>query len=50
MGPYHTAMELDEVIKKRKMIRKYDQNRQIPEQLINKLLDNAGKAPSAGHT
>ena len=43
-------MELDEVIRKRKMIRKYDQSREVPEQLINKLIENATKAPSAGHT
>ena len=43
-------MELDRVIAKRKMIRMYDQNRQVPEHLINKLLDNASRAPSAGQT
>jgi hypothetical protein len=42
-------MELDRVIGKRKMIRKYDQNRQVPEQLINKLLDNASKASMFMH-
>jgi nitroreductase len=42
--------ELDEVIRKRKMIRKYDQNREVPEKIINKLIDNASRAPSAGHT
>jgi nitroreductase len=42
-------MELDEVIRKRKMIRKYE-SREVPEHLINKLIENAGKAPSAGHT
>jgi nitroreductase len=43
-------MEFDSVIRKRKMIRKYEQHRTVPEQLINKLLENATKAPSAGHT
>jgi nitroreductase len=43
-------MDFDEVIKKRKMIRKYQQDRQIPTDLINKLLRNAHRSPSAGHT
>ncbi len=42
--------ELDQVIRKRKMIRKYDQTREVHEKLINKLIDNACRAPSAGHT
>lgn len=42
--------ELDKVIRKRKMIRKYDQTREIPNKIINKLIDNASRAPSAGHT
>ena len=42
--------ELDRVIRKRKMIRKYDKNREVPENIINKLIDNASRAPSAGHT
>lgn len=42
--------ELDKVIRKRKMIRKYDQTREIPDKIINKLIDNASRAPSAGHT
>ncbi|MGH9986621.1 MAG: nitroreductase family protein [Nitrososphaeraceae archaeon] len=43
-------MDFDEVIKKRKMIREYQQDRQIPTDLINKLLRNAHRSPSAGHT
>jgi nitroreductase len=43
-------MDLDEVIKKRKMIREYQQDRQIPTDIINKLLRNAHRSPSAGHT
>jgi nitroreductase len=42
--------ELDKVIRKRKMIRKYDQTREVAEKIINKLIDNASRAPSAGHT
>lgn len=41
--------ELDKVIRKRKMIRKYDQSREVPDKIINKLIDNASRAPSAGH-
>jgi nitroreductase len=43
-------MEFDEVVKKRKMIREYQQDRQIPTDIINKLLRNAHRSPSAGHT
>jgi nitroreductase len=43
-------MEFDEVVKKRKMIREYQQDRQIPTDIINKLLRNAQRSPSAGHT
>jgi hypothetical protein len=41
-------MELDEVIRKRKMIRKYDNKsrREVLERLISKLIENASKAPS----
>lgn len=42
-------MDLDEVVKKRKMIRKY-QDRQVSTDIINKLLRNAHRSPSAGHT
>lgn len=42
-------MEFDQVIRKRKMIRKYLPN-MIPDSLINKVLKNASKVPSAGHT
>jgi nitroreductase len=43
-------MDFDEVIKKRKMIREYQQARQVPTGIINKLLKNAHSSPSAGHT
>jgi nitroreductase len=43
-------MELDKAIRKRKMVRKYDKRRDVPDRLIDKLLENASKAPSAGHT
>ena len=43
-------MDFDEVIRKRKMIREYQQDSQIPTEIINKLLKNAHRSPSAGHT
>ena len=43
-------MDFDEVVRKRKMIREYQQDSQIPTQIINKLLKNAHRSPSAGHT
>jgi nitroreductase len=43
-------MEFEEVIKKRKMIREYEQDKQIPTDIITKLLGNAHRSPSAGHT
>ena len=44
-------MDFDEVVRKRKMIREYDLDRQqIPDEIITKLIKNAHKAPSAGHT
>jgi nitroreductase len=43
-------MEFVQVVKKRKMIREYQQDRQIPTDIINRLLRNAHGSPSAGHT
>jgi nitroreductase len=43
-------MEFEQVIRKRRMIRKFDRNKQIPEKIIMKSLRNAHRAPSAGHT
>src|ERR687884_27259 len=44
-------MDFDEVIRKRKMIREYDLDRQqIQDEIITKLINNAHRAPSAGHT
>jgi nitroreductase len=45
------TMDYDEVVKRRKMIREYDLDRQqIPNEIITKLIRNAHRAPSAGHT
>ena len=43
-------MDFDRVVSKRKMIRKYKQDKQVPEEIIEKLIANAHRAPSAGHT
>src|ERR671918_41627 len=43
-------MDFDEVIKRRKMIREFQHDRQISAELIRKLLKNAHRSPSAGHT
>ena len=43
-------MEFDEVVRKRKMIRQYELDRPIPNYVITKLIENAHRAPSAGHT
>src|SRR5919198_5796227 len=43
-------MDFDEIVRKRKMIREYDLDKQVPDETITKLINNAHKAPSAGHT
>ena len=43
-------MEFEQVVRKRRMIREFDTNKQIPEKIIRNLLRNAHRAPSAGHT
>ncbi len=43
-------MEFDKVVKKRKMIRRYERSKPIPKPIIDKLIENAHRAPSAGHT
>jgi nitroreductase len=43
-------MEFEQVIRKRKMIREYDQAKQVSDEIIMKLIRNAHRAPSAGHT
>jgi nitroreductase len=45
-----SKMNFNEVVKKRKMIREYQRDKQIPTDTINKLLINAHRSPSAGHT
>jgi nitroreductase len=41
------TMDFNEVVKRRKMIREYDLEKQIPDEIITKLIKNAHKAPSA---
>jgi nitroreductase len=43
-------MEFEEVVRKRKMIREYQLGKPIPDYIIAKLIENAHRAPSAGHT
>ena len=40
-------MEFDEFVRKRKMIREYEPDRQVPDYIISKLIENAHRAPSA---
>lgn len=42
-------MEFEDVVRNRKMIRKYLSNK-IPDSIISKLIKNASRAPSASHT
>jgi nitroreductase len=43
-------MEFNEVVKKRKMIRQYEAEIPVPDYVVSKLIENAHRAPSAGHT
>ena len=42
-------MDFDEVVRKRKMIREYDSDRQIPNEIISKLIKNAHTSPCRSH-
>jgi nitroreductase len=42
-------MESNEVVRKRKMVRTYRPGH-LPDSIISKLIENASRAPSAGHT
>ncbi len=41
-------MELREVIRRRRMVRAYDTDRPVPEEVLARVLDHAVRAPSAG--
>ena len=43
-------MEFEEAVRKRIMIRRYDECKQISDEIIMKLIRKAHRAPSAGHT
>jgi nitroreductase len=43
-------MDFEDVVRKRKMVRRYKQNLPLSEKTITKLIRNAHTAPSAGHT
>jgi nitroreductase len=43
-------MEFNDVVRRRKMIRQYELDKPVPDYIIRKLIENAHKAPSAGHT
>ena len=42
--------EFNDIIKRRRMVRQYIQDKPIPQVIIDKLIANAHRAPSAGHT
>jgi nitroreductase len=42
--------EFNDIIKRRKMVRQYIQDKPIPQEIVDKLIANAHRAPSAGHT
>jgi len=41
-------MEFDRVVRKRRMVRNYDPDRPVPQEVVDQLLDYAIRAPSAG--
>ena len=42
-------MEFSETVRRRKMVRNFE-DRPVPPELVDQILDNARRAPSAGHT
>jgi nitroreductase len=41
-------MELQDVVRRRRMVRRFDPSRPVPRELVERLLENAVRAPSAG--
>ncbi|MBF9133776.1 nitroreductase family protein [Plantactinospora sp. S1510] len=41
-------MEFSKVVRRRRMVRNYDPDRPVPAELVDRLLDHAVRAPSAG--
>ena len=48
MGGAVLGMEFDDVVRRRRMIRQYDPDRPVPAELIDKIVNHALRAPSAG--
>jgi hypothetical protein len=46
----YIIMEFNQVVRKRKMVRQYQQGKSIPDSIVSTLIENAHRAPSAGHT
>jgi nitroreductase len=42
------TVEFDEVVRRRRMVRSYDASRPIPPELVDKIVNHALRAPSAG--
>lgn len=42
------VMELREVVRRRRMVRAYDPDRPVPDEVVQRLLEHAVRAPSAG--
>ncbi len=41
-------MQFQDVVRRRRMVRRYDPHRPVPDEVLTRLLDNAVRAPSAG--
>jgi nitroreductase len=41
-------MEFDEVVRRRRMVRRYDPDRPVPPEVVDRIVANALRAPSAG--
>jgi nitroreductase len=41
-------MEFQDVVRHRRMVRRYDLTRRVPSEVVDRMLDNAVRAPSAG--
>lgn len=41
-------MEFQDVVRRRRMVRSYDPDRPVPEEIVERILHNAVRAPSAG--
>jgi len=41
-------MEFQDVVRRRRMVRSYDVNRPVPKEIVDRILHNAVRAPSAG--